>query len=97
MNQGVYRRNLPQNPIVRALAALVALLAAIGAIFLGAVVVFFLVGFAVLVWVIVSVRLWWLGRKMTRRDGGREPSAGEIVEVEYTVVEERSARQEPRD
>ena len=97
MNQGIYRQNLPQNPIVRTFAMIVALLAAVGAIFLGAVVVFFLVGFGLLAWIIISARLWWLRRKMTRRAGSREPSSGEIVEVEYTVVEERSTRQEPRD
>ncbi len=91
MNQHVYRPNLPQNPLVRIAAVIVAAFVVIGAIFLGAVVLFFLVGFAILAWLTLSVRLWWLRRQVQSGDSRPESQHGEIVEVEYTVVEERSA------
>ncbi len=80
---------------------IVAAFIAIGAIFLGAVVVFFLVGLALLVWLVFSVRLWWMRRQMQGR-GARvrtrtERERGDIVEVEYRVVEERAADSYPRD
>ena len=89
MNQHVYRPNLPQNPLVRIAAVIVAAFVVIGAIFLGAVVLFFLVGFAILAWLTLSVRLWWLRRQVQSGDSRPESQHGEIVEVEYTVVEER--------
>ena len=80
---------------------IVAALFAIGAIFLGAVVIFFLVGFALLAWLIFSVRVWWMRRQMrgrgTRPGARTEREGGDIVEVEYRVVEERSAESYPRD
>ncbi|MGI9259289.1 MAG: hypothetical protein ACR2QQ_10665 [Gammaproteobacteria bacterium] len=105
MNQGAYRQNLPQNPIVKVFAMIVAALFAVGAIFLGAVVIFFLVGFALLVWILFSVRLWWMRRQMRGRGGHAqtrtrtrtEREGGDIVEVEYRVVEERSPESYPRD
>lgn len=103
MNQGAYRQNLPQNPIVRVFAMIAAALFAVGAIFLGAVVVFFFVGVALLVWLVFRVRLWWMRRQMPGRGsytGTRtrtERDGDDIVEVEYRVVEERSAESYPRD
>ena len=101
MNQGAYRQNLPQNPIVKVFAMIVAALFAVGAILLGAVVIFFLVGFALLAWILFSARLWWLRRQM--QGGGAQSrshharTGGAFVEVEYRVVEERSAESYPRD
>jgi hypothetical protein len=103
MNQGAYRQNLPQNPIVRVFAMIAAALFAVGAIFLGAVVVFFFVGVALLVWLIFRVRFWWMRRQMPGRGsytGTRtrtERDGDDIVEVEYRVVEERSEERYPRD
>ena len=73
MNQGAYRQNLPQNPFVKVFAMIVAVLFAVAAIFLGAVVISFLVGFALLAWLIFSVRVWWMRRHM-RGSGTRTRS-----------------------
>ncbi len=90
MIQRAYRLNLPQNPLVKIAAILVTAFMVIGAIFLGAIVLFFLVGFAVLAWLVLRVRLWWLRRQLHPGETGRDEPHGDIVEAEYTVIEERS-------
>jgi hypothetical protein len=62
----------------------------IGAVFLGAIVLSFFVGLAILAWVILTIRVWWLRRSARRGGSSGEADHGEIVGVEYTVVEERS-------
>ena len=86
-----YNQGLPGNPVVQVFAVMVAVIVAIAAVFVGAVVLSFLVGFAIIGWLVLMIRLWWL-RRQARTGGGasRESRPGEIVEVEYTVVEERS-------
>jgi len=87
MIQGPYNPQFSRNPLVQIAAVIVAVFIVIGAVFLGAIVLSFFVGFAILAWVILTVRLWWL-RRSARRGG--DAGSGEIVGVEYTVVEERS-------
>ena len=90
MSQHSFSRGAPNNPIVQVIAVIVAVLVAIGAVFLGAVILSFFIGFAIIGWVILTIRLWWL-RRQVRSGGGTSSRSqtGEIVEVEYTVVEER--------
>lgn len=85
---------LPSNPVLQVVAVFVAVLIAIAAVFVGAVVLSFFVGFAILGWLVLMIRLRWLRRKM-RSGGAPDPEAasGEIVGVEYTVVQERSVNQ----
>jgi uncharacterized protein (DUF58 family) len=90
MTQGPYNPQYSRNPLVQIAVAVVAAFIVIGAVFLGAIVLSFFVGFAILAWVMLTVRVWWLRRSVRRGDSGRGPDRGEIVEVEYTVVEERS-------
>jgi len=86
MTQGPYNPQFSRNPLVQIAAVVVAVFMVIGAVFLGAIVLSFFVGFAILAWVILTIRLWWLRRSVRRGDAGSD----EIVGVEYTVVEERS-------
>ncbi len=90
MTQGPYNPQLSRNPLVQIAAAVVAAFIVIGAVFLGAVVLSLFVGFAILAWVILTIRVWWRRRSMRRGDSGSGADRGEIVGVEYTVVEERS-------
>jgi membrane protein implicated in regulation of membrane protease activity len=85
---------LPSNPVLQVVAVFVAVLIAIAAVFVGAVVLSFFVGFAIIAWLILMMRVWWLRRKM-RSGKAQNPEAatGEIVGVEYTVVQERSVNQ----
>ena len=99
MRQPNSSQALPNNPVLQVVAVFVAVLIAIAAVFVGAVVLSFFVGFAIIGWLILMIRLWWLRRKVG--SGGAknaEPPPGEIVGVEYTVVQERSVnRRDERD
>jgi len=46
-------------------------------------------GLAVIVGLVLYIRLWWLRRRATSQ-AGRRGRPGAFVEVEYTVVDERS-------
>jgi membrane protein implicated in regulation of membrane protease activity len=91
-----YNQGLPSNPIVQVVAVLVAVVIAIAAVFVGAVVLSLLVGFAIIGWLVLMMRVWWLRRQARSRGGKSRESgsgSGEIVGVEYTVVDERSMSQ----
>ena len=89
MIQGPYNPQYSRNPLVQIAAVIVAAFIVIGAVFLGAIVLSFFVGFAILAWVILTIRVSWLRRSVRQGDSGRGPDRGEIVEAEYTVVKER--------
>ena len=86
---------MPENPLLQFLALVVAAVMAVGAVFLGAILLSLFLGLALIVGVVLYIRLWWLRRKMSRHSEGRRTRPGEFVEVEYTVVEERSPSDEP--
>ena len=87
----------PLNPFARILAGLVAVAAVIAAFFFGLVILAVAVGLGVLAWLALSVRLWWLRRRL--RDGrgtGRAGTAGpgtgrdsDAIDAEYEVVSRR--------
>jgi len=82
----------PMNPLSRLLAALLAVLALVGAFFFGIFVLAFAAGLGLLAWLVLSVRMWWLRKKGMVGSAGAEPVAGsredrdDITDVEYTVV-----------
>ena len=105
----MYRLTVSRNPLLQLAGLVVGAVVAVGAIVLGAVVLAFILGFAVIAGLVLYIRLRWLrhqagrsshqGRRPPRgprggpgqgRRGGKPK--GDIVEVEYTVVEERSVR-----
>lgn len=91
----------PRNPLVRLLAAVAGVVFFVGAAFLGAIVFLALMGVLAFAAVLVSLRIWWLRRRM--RGAGREsappPSRGNrgraapvsargaVIEGDYTVVQ----------
>ena len=95
------RLTVSRNPLLQLAGLVVGAVVAVGAVLLGAVVLAFILGFAVIAGLILYVRLWWMRRQLRQRRpgprerGGGEPP-GEIVEVEYTVVEERTVRDQDR-
>jgi len=86
---------MPENPLLQFVALVVAAVVAVGAVFLGAILLSLFVGLAIIAGLILYVRLWWLRRSLSKRGGGQPMRSGEIVEVEYTVVDERSPSDEP--
>jgi membrane protein implicated in regulation of membrane protease activity len=92
-----YTFKTPTNPFLQILYFLVGGILLIGAIFMSAIVLAFAFGFAIVLGLVIMVRVWWLKRKFAR--SGRVPSDGpgqtrqaEVIEVEYTVVDERDER-----
>ncbi len=118
----MYRLTATGNPLLQLAGLAVGAVVAVGAILLGAVVLAFLLGFALVAGLVIYIRLWWLRRMRgwsgPRAHGSRGPSgqargkgpaqgstrqsearkdARDIVEVEYTVIEERPVRGRKRD
>jgi hypothetical protein len=92
----------PMNPLSRLLAAILAVLALVGAFFFGIFVLAFAAGIGLIAWLLFSIRLWWLRKKgaIGARMGpdsaqgqgpvrGRGESGRDITDVEYTVVSRR--------
>ena len=81
----------PMNPVSRLLTSLVAALSLIGFFFFGLIVVAILLavllGFGLLLW----IRSWWLGRKLTANSAplGTTGQQGQVIDAEYTVVYRR--------
>ncbi len=90
MSQSAYKLQFSRNPLVQIAAVVVAVLVTVGAVFLGVIVLSFFVGLAILAWLGLTIRLWGLRRRMRRGETGHSAQGGEILEVEYTVVEERT-------
>ena len=85
------------NPILQLAGLILGVLVAIGAVLVGAVILSFIIGFAVLAGLVAFARLCWLRRRMQKASSGPSgPSGptrkvpGDIVEVEYTIVKERT-------
>ncbi len=82
------------NPITRVLAALLATLAFVGALFFGVIILAVVVGLGLIFWLGLRVRMWWIGRQMpaSASPDSVKPAPGEAIEAEYTVV---SKQQDP--
>jgi len=90
----------PMNPLSRILASLLAVLAVVGALFFGLVVLALAVGLGLLAWLGLALRMWWLRRRLsgssakgsaeagprTAAPGGRED---DVIEADYEVVSRR--------
>ncbi|MEO1037687.1 MAG: hypothetical protein AAFX44_19170 [Pseudomonadota bacterium] len=73
------------NPIVNAVTMVLGAIALIAAIaFASVAFVIFLIAAVVFV-SFVALRVWWIGRKMPKRPATK----GDIIEVEYEVIERR--------
>ncbi len=90
------------GPLAQALSVVVFAVLLVGAVVMGAVLLAAIVGVGVLAWIGFSVRLWWLRRKLGSGAAAEHvaeapPPSGRLIEAEYTVVDERDPRREPRD
>ena len=90
MQYRLYRSLFPENPLLQFVALVVAAVMAVGAVFLGAILLSLFLGLALIIGIVLYVRLWWLRRSLSKRTERPGARSGDFVEVEYTVVEERS-------
>jgi hypothetical protein len=93
----------PMNPLSRLLAAILTVLALVGAFFFGIFVLAFAAGVGFIAWLLFSIRLWWMRKKGTITSAGQAsendqahrtgPGSGQtsrdIIDGEYTVVSRR--------
>lgn len=100
MRNRSFNLNAPTNPFLQAVYFIVGGVALIGAILMGAVILSVALGLAIIFGLVVFVRVWWLKRQIRRRmqQGGQKqeqngPQDPNIIEVEYTVVDERDERE----
>ncbi len=79
------------NPLSRALAAVMAVLALVAAFFFGLIVLALAVGIGLLFWLGIRLRLWWLRRHIPPIDTAPAdtPQNGKVIDAEYTVVSRR--------
>ncbi len=79
------------NPLSRALAAVMAVLALVAAFFFGLIVLALAGGFGLLFWLGIRLRLWWLRRHIPPIDTAPAdtPQNGKVIDAEYTVVSRR--------
>ena len=98
-----YSFNTPTNPVLQVLYFVLGGIVLIGAVIMGAFILAIALGIAIVVGVIVYARVWWLKRTLRRAGGpfggpsgrsvgGGSTSDSEVLEVEYTVVDERDDR-----
>jgi hypothetical protein len=96
-----YRFNAPTNPFLQVLYFIVGGVLLIGAVLMGAVILAVALGIAIILGLVIYVRIWWLRRRLRqsgRSQSDRNPSGSgrtqgdDVLEVEYTVVDERDDR-----
>jgi UPF0716 family protein affecting phage T7 exclusion len=98
----------PANPLLRAVSLLVGAVLLIGALFFGAIILAFVIGFVVIAGAVAAVRIWWIRRKLEKAAMGaqfrtssrpqRNAAGGRVIEGEFADVSDTSqTRGEPRD
>ena len=82
----------PRNPLLRLLAAVVGILAVVGAFMLGLVAIAVIAGFALVLGTVVGLRRWWALRRgeNTPSGAGVRTRRREAIEAEYEVISRRS-------
>lgn len=83
-----YISQQPLNPVTRVLAALFTVLAFVGAIFFGLIIMSVVVGIGLLLWLVIRLRMWWIMRHMPNPEvtPSVQPTDHEVIDAEYTVV-----------
>lgn len=84
-------RSPHMNPIGRILAAAMALLTLAAAFFFGLIVLVLVIGAAVVFWLGIRLRFWWIRRRapLAGAAPANKQNEGEVIEAEYTVVSRR--------
>jgi hypothetical protein len=91
MRPRAYTFRAPSNALLQAAYFIVGGIVLIGVVLMGAVLLAVGLGLAAIIVTVLFVRTWWSGR--IRAPAARGPApGGELLEVEYSVVEERDER-----
>jgi hypothetical protein len=85
----------PVNPLLQVVYFILGGIVLIGVVLMGAVILAIALGVALILGVVIYARVWWLRRKLARA-GHESGGPADVLEVEYTVVDERDDRS-PRD
>lgn len=91
------------NPLAQLLGLVVFGIVAIGAVIMGTVVLLAFVGLAFVGFVALTVRGWWVQRKLRQQPGsGASRSSGQaqarrLIEAEYEVIETEDDERPPRE
>lgn len=94
MNDRLGSFGASQNPLIQGVSLLVGAVLLIGAVVLGAFLLAIAIGVGLVFALIILGRIWWIKRKLARAGrgtggAGREQSDGRVIEVEYTVIDEK--------
>ena len=73
----------PVNALLQAAGIIVGLIALAFAVIIGGFLLAGLIGLALIAWLVIYVRLWWLGRTARRKHNKEE-----FVEAEYRVIDQ---------
>lgn len=98
----------PANPLLRAVSIVVGAIALVAALFFGALVLAFVIGFLLIVGSIAALRFWWISRKFRKaatgsyqradtsagRSSEGSSSGGRIIEGEFDEVRDQDRDQE---
>ncbi len=90
----------PQNPFMRFIAGIIAVLAVAGAFMIGMVALLVVIGVGLLAGIAIWLRVAWIKRKLKKHgftiganqqttSQQNETHQGQIIDAEYTVVSER--------
>lgn len=90
-----YNLNLPSNPFLQALYFVLGGVLLIGAVLMGAILLAVGLGVAIVLAIVIYARVWWLSRRQGKSPGRTTGRTSEVLEVEYTVVDERDPGDEP--
>jgi len=86
------------SPASRILAAVLAALVLVGAFFFGMVVLALVLGLGFLLWLLLTLRVWWLRRQWAAKSppaphggaaappGGAGNNSGDVIEADYEVI-----------
>jgi len=93
MNGRSYSLRASSNPFLHILSLIVLGAALIGAVLVGAVLLTGVLIVAVVAAIVISVRVWWLKRKLRNQPPGAGSGVigeGRLIEAEYVVVHDPS-------
>jgi len=96
----IYISPPPQNPLVKVVTAIVAVVMLVGAFMIGIAALLVVAGLGLIAGIAIWIRVAWIKRQL-RKSGvdlsesmNSQQTSGHIIEAEYTVV---SDQQDPND